>query len=560
MSVSINSAPLQQPLFNSAGGNGACLRWCIQESALEILAGARAVYTLTVTGAGVSGNVRIAGKTFTVNNLISDYNSSQFNADSGDAIITATNLLNAVKSNIDIYPYYTFSLTPSGPNYILTVQAKEIGYIAPTPFDAGTIGWAYTFTQGTPLLLKEGYKYAYQLIMIEPDGTEVECMDIQTVKPRYDYEGGAEVAVCFDLVNIAANYVKTYFPSSQPDEYLWDPTAVRKFYIRFGYVDRVGCTTLESGFRNDYAIWLVNHAASVTEKNGPVDYAPDPFSGVPQFKKLMTSRSGVRIPLCSDTYAWIYGFYNGVIGTGNVHLAVRYFFYDCNGDQIAWLYHDDPFTGKPNGYDTYNTDSNGVFIIPIGGANKPLAWPAGTAKVVVIVGKIVNDDSVNGFFQQYEEYVYYVSDNCDCNDVEAYFLCEAGGYDTILFERFQEIGLTTEQSQVTFRDFCRDFQDNVPNWQEYLSETGRDQYKTIARRRFKVSTRKFPNDETHKRFIEQFITSEHRMVRVHYSATEFLAQKINIVHSDFIIEKEKGFARYELTFEFAHSLTPVKER
>jgi len=323
----------------------------------------------------------------------------------------------------------------------------------------------------------------------------------------------------------------------------FDENSIRKFVLKYGYVETLGCDNIDIFFKNSDEILAINQAIQPKDLIGNTKYI---FDGIIPAKYFNLRPN---LPVCRNSFMWLYAFMNFpeyFIGSANA--LVRYTWFDEDLNII-----NDLDVAIPQSTLTYY-QQYGVLIIPAGPANMP-EWYDDTCKVYI---DIVVPQPL-GEVQIMERYKYNVA-KCDSCTFEFYFLSSAGAYETINFSKIVEITSSITQNEYCFDTYCRDLSiDNttnaMQNYLQYIYNNGDDQYATLNSRKFRVTSNRLPNTEDVRQFFEEFLASENRFYRIsEYAGTRPLlwvnSPKIVIEHSDKIISKE-GKVIYEFVFRFS---------
>lgn len=560
MSVNLVSTPIPAPLHNPT--DGACIVFGMNMpiADLVLVVPEKCILTIEVPPSPVAGGgFSFHGHVFTPGG--SGFTSSTWEVVAGDQNQTAINMANMLKSNLDIYPNFNITVAWSGnplDSAYMTTEAIFYGYVEPGTFSNST-GWPDTFQAGEEGFYQETKKIAYQLFYVDFFDIETALMPLQAFKPRLNLNNYTTYDLSVDFVKVLKGLPSTLFPYLDANVIQWDPNIIKKFYLRYGHVNNVSCNTIESEFKFSDSFWLINQAIDLRNEGGPKDFS---YNNSPQNLAIPLNYGPIAgVGYCRDSYNWLWfnfnfrllgGVYEDWFGAAQIKL------YNSSGVVIA-TYNE---VWDPSGPGNYS--GVGVGILPIGGANffAPGGLPADCCYIKI---KWLFQDALVEFEEQEQlsQEITIKYKDCHCEPYEFYFLCEYGGYDTIRFEKFEEVTTKISQQTLTYQHYCRDWDpaDPVADYYTYLTKAGANQGNTIANRRFRVTSGKMSKSDKVNRFVEMFLKSESRFFRLTQSgASRVGAVKINITSTDTIVYKDSGKVVYTFEFQFAEDLATISER
>lgn len=542
--ISITKEPRQKPGYNPSHN---CIEWCINTDELFTTPLAKASCSIAIVpGAVTSGYIEFQNNSFNAGGSV-PYTMTTFQVDATNTLNTANNIVGAFNCVPEIYENWNIDIFQIGTTTLILLESKACGYVAPGDFTSGGLIPSgiitFSFVQGTGVK-RDNYNLAWQLIMIEPSGNQVILQQIQVLKPSANIFTDCSVKdICIDLKEVIKPNLYTTFMGANANFTNFDEHSLRKFVLKYGYIENLGCDNTTIFFKNSDEIFAINQLIQPKNLNGVLPYIFD-GTGPAKYFNLRPN-----LPLCNNSFMWLYAYLNFpdyFIGTPSAY--VRYTLLDSDLNIINDL--DQPI---PQSTLTYYQEA-GVLIIPAGPANMPI-WDDDTCLVYIEMYV----PQPGGEVQILEKYKYSVADCRSCN-FEFYFLSSAGAYETINFSKIVEVTSAISQNEYCFDNYCRDLGiDNsteaMGNYLQYIYNNGDDQYGSIVNRKFKVTSNKMANSEEIRLFFEEFLASENRFYRIgEYSGARPLlwvnSPKIVIEHSDKIIAKE-GRVIYEFTFRFS---------
>lgn len=560
MSVNLVKTPIPAPLHNPT--DGACIEFGLNMpiADLVIIAPDKCILIFEIPPSPVAlGGFNFHGHTFTPGG--SGFTASTWQVVAGNQNQTAINMANMLKSNIDIYPNFNITVAWSGnpldPAY-MNAEALLWGYVEPGVFSNST-GWPVTFQAGSQGFYRETKKIAYQLFYVGFFDEETALIPLQVFKPRLNLTNYSTYDIDIDFAKVLKGLPSTMLPYLDANVIQWDQNIIKKFYLKYGSIDNASCNTYLTQFAFSDNYWLINQAIDLRNEGGPKDFS---YQSSPQNLAIPMNHGPIAgVGYYRDSYNWLWFNFNFRLLGGayaNWFGAAQIKLYNSSGAVISTYTE----VWDPSGPGNYN--GVGVGILPIGGANffAPGGLPSDCCYVKI---KWLFQDSIEDPSEQEqlsEEITIRYKDG-GCEPYEFYFLCEYGGYDTIRFEKFEEVVTKISQQTLSYQEYCRDFNsiDPVSDYYTYLVKSGSNQGNTIANRRFRVTSGKMSKSDKVNRLVEMFLKSESRFFKLTSSGpTKVGAVKINIVSSDTIVYKETGKVVYIFEFQFAENLATISEK
>lgn len=534
------------------------LKWGFYDDALVLLASTQASFTVTIPGGTATGNIKLDGVLFSIDNSISPnpgYTNTKFRTNA-DALVTARRLRSALRANQLTAGRWQYTITGDASSAVLTATANDLGTqlrdssVNTTPFTLNTV-------QADEGLLKDRLFLAYQGNFIYETGLEEQITGTIVLPPGYDYGANNDnfVPLYVNLQEAVRKYLSTPFPANESNVAKMVHSAAGLVYLRYGSLEYAGCTLAAQNFLNSEEIAVVNQSMGYDERVGPVDFTPTSLGTSSKRTFSLSLKAG--IPLTEKQHAWVY-FYSNVrfLSANPAEMpAYRFRFFDSNNTLIS--------VSGPQliNWPTTSAYTKSVVMVPVGPANIGISSvPAGTLYIQCEFGSA----SGSTFTRLHEVWKYQILPG-DCQDYEIAFLGPSGSWECLAFEEAREESLEINQTTVRLAQGSRKWTNNVNEalaHVDYLFKAGETQRATSGRKRLKLRTLNLDASDECKKLFEALLTSEDRRLILYATKvvlTEYLsAVRVNVIHAtSTLVSDASGKAAYELEIEIAEDLPTV---
>lgn len=560
MSLQLVLQPPINTLYTPIHGPQGNLKWGFYDDSLIIVASTQASFEVTIDNGAASGDIKLDGVLFSIDNTISTtpgYTHNLFRPSITSALVTAQRLRSAIRANQYTAGRWQFTITGDDTTAVLTAVANDLGTqlrdssINTTPYGLATV-------QATEGLLKDRLFLAYQGNFIYETGLEEQITNTIVLPPGYDFGVNDDnfIPLYVDLQEAVRKYLSTPFPATYSNGAKMVHTAAGLVYLRYGSLEYAGCQLVEQTFLNSTEITVLNQAMGFDEKLGPIAFTPTTIATQSKRTFSLSQKAGLNLTL--KQHAWVY-FYSNVrfLSTDPTEMpAYRFKFYDFMNTLLLTTAPHLITWAPTSGY------QRSVAMVPVGPANLGtlVPIPVGTQFIEAEFG--IGTDSI--FIEMYESWKYEVLPG-DCQDFEIAFLGPLGSWECLAFEEAREEKLEVGQTTVRLAQGSRVWTSNPNEAVEhvnYLFKAGETQRNTSGRRRLKLRTLNLDASEPAKKLFEALLTSEDRRLILYSTmllTAEYLsAVRVNVIHaSSTLIADAAGKSGYELEIELAEDLPTV---
>ena len=507
-----------------------------------------AVYTLEIIGTAFTGSIVIDGITFVVNNT-TDFTPTSFKMVGGDAEATLTNLVGALRSRPSFLQNWTWYISPTLTGRALTLVAKSSGYVAKEC--AATFSIAPTTDLLTPNVLgvmKPNMKFIYQLSVRDNFSPYLEhqCTELKFVEPKTFNNSDIE-EIYVDFAKAVQAQLTLELIQLQCDLPVWNLSAGKLFTIMYGT-----SSTNFSGEQDNYlyegakffGVYFNYDKLDSIEKYCRKDPNISMDKGRP-FNQFFDLDKKV---LAKDSVAWAYIYYNGIDYLQEpkpveVKLVVE-------AIQINGLNTYGTLERRELIVDDLNSVKYGIAAMPIGMGNLGLSYVS-PANQVLLTFK-AEALMPNGSTQTIQLYQYKYNICTCCEDkYEFYFLSRTGAFETFVVTEDYEVIVETSQTEYQTYQVGRNFTTNDgQNVLDFIERNKRGsvvQSNSSSKKEIKFVF-KGRSDKQLSEFIESFVLSEKRYMRLNYNsdtATLWVAP-VTIKHSSLPMYKSNGILVQEL--------------
>lgn len=556
------------PIGNSSQGTGSCIRFELLPSDIfDINPLDVAAVTITVDQGTETGNFEFESKVFTIDNG-SNYTDSTFKCDNTSALNTANNIRNMMLCNSFVFKNWKISLNVVSGTNVQVICVPKVYLYNPSGntndnFNLGKITMSVTDYSDSVII--QGLKLVWQLFEngLQKQG---EAMDMNGIVPVVDQMTGEILPVKINFNDIVTRSLKTTFPTYKYNEVQYDYTILNRYYLRYGWINIVGCDQVESFTKQTNDIIIVNNSLDKNSVLGFLDFCYDINTPTRRAKFLNFAHEGHTM-IKSNTYQWLW-FYD-MIPAQKVGITIRQFvLYTFLGSDLSTI------SSTEIDYNTVGVlplteDGIGVIIIPAGFGNCPVSVP-GNAKYLRISVRY-EEGAVKTTMS--ESATFILTDSC--SNYEFYFLSSRGGYDTILFEKIEEVTFDINQTTINLNKYCREYnlvnetgtepsEAGILNYLTFLNTTGRKQVNTSEKKEFKVTSKRIRPQTAEANYFEEFLKSESRKIRLDskgYAVEGSFVYTENIIltHSSVITYGDEGMVQYTFRFQFANQNSPISE-
>lgn len=562
MTVTLTDNNNQYPLANASQGAGACVSFALTPAEIfttNPIAKSTAYFAVAV--GAETGDFEMDGITFTIDNS-TDHTSTTFKVDATDEKKTARNLRNMLLSNKKILDNWDIVLNAQGDQVECTTRVWNYKPKTPTTENFASGNITLTTTEYNDAKVKEGLKIVWQLF--EGNGSAV--MDVNGIVPLIDAKTGDIRKINLSFNDVVTRSLKTTFPFWKYKEVQYDYTILNRYFLRYGWLEVKGCDDNDMLLDQSSDVLIVNSRISKNALMGFIPYCYD--INYPTRRAKFLNVSAQRLILSAkdgNHWLWYYDCITAQIDPATIRQFVLYTFLNAAGQVISSTEIDYNDVGVL----PLTPDEIGVIMIPCGFGNCPVAIPYNTSTIRVSVryedagGKVQVTESAN--IQRFEK----------CGNYEFYFLCSLGGYDTIYFEKIEEVNFSVNQANIQTNKQCRAYagltgngkepsEANIKDYLTFLNSSGQKQINTSEVKEYRVTSRRVRPDSDDANFFEEFLKSESRKFRIprggYSQDTDYLyAENIILVHSNIVTDRDEGMVQYQFVFQFANQNGAVSE-
>jgi len=188
MSLNLILQPQINAFYVPIHGPQGNLKWGFYDDALVLLASTQASFEVTINGGVVTGDIKLDGVVFSIDNSIPSnpgYTNTKFRSDSS-ALITAQRLRSALRANQLTAGRWQYTITGDATTAVLVATANDLGTQLR---DSSTNTTPYTrmTMQADEGLLKDRLFLAYQGVFIYESGLEDQITNTIVLPPGYDF-------------------------------------------------------------------------------------------------------------------------------------------------------------------------------------------------------------------------------------------------------------------------------------------------------------------------------------------------------------------------------------
>jgi len=568
LDVSLTDKNNLYPIGNSSQGIGSCISFELLPSDIFDLNPLDvANVTITVDNGAETGYFLFEDRTFTIDNG-SDYTNDTFKCDATSALNTANNIRNMLLCNVFILKNWSVKLNIVSGTNVQVICSPKIWNYNPTGntsdnFDLGKISLSVTDFSDSVII--PGLKIVWQLFEngLQKQG---EAMEMNGIVPIVNQMNGAVIPVKINFSDIVTRSLKTTFPTYKYNEVQYDYTILNRYFLRYGWLNITGCDQSEVFTKQTNDIIIVNNSLDKNSVLGFLDYCYD-INTPTRRAKFMNFAHECNSMIKATTNQWLW-FYD-MLPAQKVGITIRQFvLYTFLGADLTTI------SSTEIDYNTagilpLSEDGIGVIIIPAGFGNCPVTVP-GNAKYLRISVRYEEGATKTTIS---ESATFILTDNC--SNYEFYFLSSKGGYDTILFEKIEEVTFDINQTTINLNKYCREYnlvnetgtepsEAGVLDYLTFLNTTGRKQVNTSEKKEFKVTSKRIRPQTAEANYFEEFLKSESRKIRLDkkgYAVEGSFVYTENIIltHSSVITFGDEGMVQYTFRFQFANQNSPISE-
>lgn len=549
------------PYANPSQGVGVCVGFKLTPGDIFTGTLVKAKIVFTVSAGAATGSFDLEGKTFTIDNA-QDYTASKFKVDA-DIEQTARNIRDMLMSNQVILNNWDVVLKDTGGSFDQVELTPKKWNYKPSGTAANNMTGGYiamNITNYNDVKLKGGIVVMWQLYENGLNGKS-EVMAKNGMSPLVDSKTGDVLPIKVSINDIVTRSLKTTFPYRNYKSLQYDYTILNRYNIRFGHIQRNGCNDVDILTAQSDDVIVVNSRISKNSLLGFNEFCYD--TAIPTRKAKFLNISPTRTQYTKAVaYHWLW-YYDMVPAQATpTRQFVLYSFYDSAGAAITTSEVDYPDVGVyPN-----TSDGIGVLVIPCGFGNCPVTVPGNAASLRVSVRY---EDG--GVVQATQSVTFILRDSC--GGYEFYFLSSLGGYDTIHFDKVEDVSFSVNQENIDRNKSCRNYngvsgaepnENNINDYLRFLNSSGRKQTNTSEIKEYRVTSRKVRPESEESNYFEEFLKSESRKMRIDrggYAADTDYAYCENIIlsHSEVITYRDEGMVQYQFTFQFANKNGAVSE-
>lgn len=498
-----------------------CWRWCLQPDDADVIEtpGAQATVVITVpstpTVPADGTAFKVWGYDFTVDSS-SPYTSESFAVDTTPilgGVYTALNIGNMFLANLFFNRAVTITGDTDGPITVtLTwIECREqprfsVDHMVFTGITA--IGGSAVATNGTTPVYVEGYKiitnFGYyqdaaftklfpitKFSGIEPDK---QCTDVGQV--------------CVDFASDAQSMLYTELPELTSTSFITaiqcGRSLMRLFSIQYGWVYRDGCIAKSGTIKKSDMVLGINAAFDINDPYSMRRYWYAHPAGYPngQFVSDYLTTQPKSIPLCADSFAWLWFLNNWQDVFGAYNVRARFVLYK-KGVSGAFEFIETEINNHATDghawHQPINFNVSPRYVLD----NAPtLTEETLDFYEVQVIGVTIPDDEVFDM----TEYLRYVPGHCCDETTDIYFLTPAGGIGTILAE-VEQRELVQDGQEISLQVDCGDTRSNRGRYGGRTLVSIRN-YERIT---FRIDT---PQTTDWERWLKHFRSSPQHWIKV----------------------------------------------
>lgn len=493
MAVVLLKSPPASPFYSASEGPQGNFAWEFNENAVFAVAPTFAQWALTVTGtAALAGSAVLGGATVIADATITGSTATRFQP-SSDARVTAQRIADALRANVTTAGKWNFTVSGTAGSATLTAVATEAGVL----YSNSTASFTPTATiTNTPANVgaAQNWEYFWQLVHVATNGAETPLGEPSRFPISINYRTITVANAFADAQRAAARMLSAPYPGLaanvsglSPNLAIFAPTAIGKYYLRFGTVGFTGCKMTTQNILISEPRYVIDQAFDVRDEFGTIPYS----------MKLMSLQAYSGMCIFSEQDSWFYARVSAPISPALI--AVRITVFDEDGVVLSQILKSQ--TWLLTGYDM------GVIRAHFAAEE----YPTDSAKVKIEIGTVPTAGSTV-FTQTHDAFEAEICDG-HCIKAEIHFRSSVGGWESVCFKELLEVSESVEQSINQKPKPYRDWQpaNNNLEWSEYANESGEAQRNTKAKLKYKLKAAgMLPNKEGSMRLFEELLRSEDR--------------------------------------------------